>query len=258
MVLIDQWLQIKSKDLQGFSFKYSIDEKHLFFVTDLKCVYSTAVRKGILSSTCAGLEGCDDSILETIFDKIADPNAKASFKSPSSGQFILEISSRIRGSVEIITFRLEHFNNLGVEGIHYHLVAPLIHMQAVAAAREERLMEMIAEKDLAIAEFKASGASILASINTKPFNEEQLQSTRVPNITLNEALEQSGPLYSKSLKRQFVKLENSTVNSEPEGDTRRTRKRYDEAAAQKQEQIMTSVAESSSKVLPKRKQRVRI
>ncbi|CAB3366935.1 Hypothetical predicted protein [Cloeon dipterum] len=254
MIIEDQWVHFKSKELVDYSFKYSFNEKHLFFITDLKNIYSASVRKGNLASTCPGLEGTDECLLETIFDKVADQDARASFKSSSSGQYSLEITSQIKGSVEKTTFRLGQFNELGVEGVHFHLIAPLIHMQAEMAAREKQLLEIVSRKDVAIAEYKTSGATILASIDTSPFSEGQLESASASYSSLNEALEQSGLLYSKSVTRTKVKSESVAPGVAP----KRTRTKYNEAAVQQQEQILSSVIEGTSKIVPKRKTKARI
>jgi len=83
----------------------------------------------------------------------------------------------------------------------YHLTAPLIHMQAEFAAREKRLLELISTKDIAIAEYKITGAIILPTINTDPFNTEQLHNINPAYNSLNAVLEHAGSMYCKALKR---------------------------------------------------------
>jgi hypothetical protein len=83
----------------------------------------------------------------------------------------------------------------------YHLTAPLIHMQAQSAAREKRLLELISSKDVAIAEYKITGATILPTINTDPFHMEQIQNVNPAYTSLNDVLEQVGSLYCKAIKR---------------------------------------------------------
>jgi len=202
--------------------------------------------------------------------------------------------------VEKTTFCLENLNELGTDGVntnfyyfcslffmckikfkfyfqvYYHLIAPLIHMQAQLSAREKKLLELIAAKDLAIAEYKEAGISILSSINTSPFNDEQLANAKAAYSNLNEVLEQSGSYYSQALKRfvlfmlyrlfknflshfrAIVKSEGGPVEGSQTAANKRTRRRYDEDAAKKQEAVLTSVLEGCTKVMPKRKQRIRI
>jgi hypothetical protein len=65
-----------------------------------------------------GIEGSDESVLDVIYDKICDAEAKASFlPSNNNGPFILELTSQMKNSIEKITFRLEDFNELGSEGV---------------------------------------------------------------------------------------------------------------------------------------------
>jgi hypothetical protein len=172
-----------------------------------------------------GIEGSDESVLDVIYDKISDAEAKASFLPTcnNNGPFTLEMTSRMKESIEKITFRLENFNELGSDGVvinifiqsstlnyflsilelqmFYHLTAPLIHMQAQCAAREKRLLELVSAKDIAIAEFKITGATILPTINTDPFNTEQLQNINPAYNSLHEVLEHIGSLYCKAIKR---------------------------------------------------------
>lgn len=74
-------------------------------------------------------------------------------------------------------------------------------MQALCAARERKLLELIAAKDVAIAEFKITGATILPTINTDPFNAEQIQNINPAYNSLNEVLELEGSSYCKAIKR---------------------------------------------------------
>jgi hypothetical protein len=161
-----------------------------------------------------------------IIDKITDAEAKASFlPCNNNGPYTLELTSRMKESIEKITCRLENFNELGLDGVNinnsnqwmsacaisflhclelqmfYHLTAPLIHMQAESNAREKRLLELIATKDVAIAEYKITGAIILPTINTDPFNPEQLHSINPAYNSLNEVLEHVGSKYCRALKR---------------------------------------------------------
>lgn len=50
--LADQWVNIKSKDLEGYSFKFSLGDALSFFISNLRTIFTTTVKKGSLASTC--------------------------------------------------------------------------------------------------------------------------------------------------------------------------------------------------------------
>jgi hypothetical protein len=53
MALADHWVYIKSKDLEGYSFKFSLDDENLsFYLSNLRQIFCTTVKKGSLASTC--------------------------------------------------------------------------------------------------------------------------------------------------------------------------------------------------------------